>query len=64
MRLQDNLGTQIFQENFEKLFEPVTDKIKKISEHFSQFLTESSIENNHALEYLHEKISNYYKINV
>ena len=55
-RLQDNLGKLSFQKILEKVFEPVTDTIKIISESFTKTLTESSIKNNKALENFNEKV--------
>ena len=39
-----------------KVFEPITDSIKNTSEIFSKTITESSIENNKALENLNNKL--------
>ena len=49
VRLQDKLGEQNFHENMTKVFEPLTDTLKKT-------ITESSINNNKAIENLNEKV--------
>ena len=56
VRLQDKLGKQNFHENMEKVFEPLTDTLKKTSDNISKTLTENSINNNKAIENLNEKI--------
>ena len=57
VRLQDILGKQNFQENLKKVVEPVTDTIKNPSEIFTKTVTEKSIKNNKAKEYLKNKLS-------
>ena len=56
VRLQDKLGEQIFLEDLEEVFEPVTKTIKNVSENISKTLTESSINNNETIENLNEKV--------
>ena len=56
VRLQDKLGEQNYHENADKLFKPMTDVIKNISENLTKTLTEKSINNNKVIENLKEKI--------
>ena len=49
VRLQDKLDNQNFHENMEKVFEPLTNTLKKT-------ITENSINNNKAIENLNEKV--------
>ena len=56
VRLQDKLGEQNFHEDMTKVFEPLTDTLKKTSENISKTITENSINNNKAIENLNEKI--------
>ena len=56
VRLQDKLGEQNFHEDMTKVFEPLTDTLKKTSENITKTITESSINNNKAIENLNEKI--------
>ena len=56
VRLQDKLGEQNFREDLEEVYEPVTKTIKNVSENISKTLTESSINNNKAIENLNEKV--------
>ena len=56
IRLQDNLGEQNFHEDMTKVFEPLTDTLKKTSENITKTITENSINNNKAIEILIEKI--------
>ena len=55
VRLQDKLGKQIFHEDMEQVFEPMTDTVKNNSENITKTLTENSINNNRAIENLNEK---------
>ena len=55
-RLQDKLGKQNFHEDMTKVFEPLTDTLKKTSENITKTITENSISNNKAIENLNEKI--------
>ena len=55
-RAQNKIGKQTFHEK-KKVFEPVTDKIKNNSVSLTKNLTESSIENNQALESLNNNLS-------
>ena len=56
VRLQDKLAKQNFHENMKKLYEPLTDTIKNTSENITKTITESSKENNLALENLNIKL--------
>ena len=56
VRLQDKLGKQNFHEDMKKVYEPLTDTIKNVSENISKILTENSINNNKAIENLNEKV--------
>ena len=56
VKLQDKLGNQNFHENIKKLYEPLTDTIKDVSENITKTLTENSNNNNKAIENLNEKI--------
>ena len=56
VKLQDKLGKQNFHEDMKKLYEPLTDTIKDVSENITKTLTENSINNNKAIENLNEKI--------
>ena len=55
-KLQDKLGKQNFHEDMTKVFEPLTDTLKKTSENITKTITENSINNNKAIENLNEKI--------
>ena len=56
VRLQDKLGKQNFHEDMTKVFEPVTKSLEKTSENLTKAITESSKENNLALENLNNKL--------
>ena len=56
VRLQNKLGDQNFHENMNKLFKPMTDAIKNTSENITKTITESSKDNNLALENLNNKL--------
>ena len=56
VRLQNKLGEQNFHEDMTKVFEPLTDTLKKTSENITKSITESSINNNKAIENLNEKV--------
>ena len=56
VRLQDKLGEQNFHEDMKKVFEPMTDTLKKTSDKIAKTITENSINNNKAVENLNEKI--------
>ena len=56
VRLQDKLGEQNYHEDAKKLFKPMTDEIKNTSEKITRTLTETSNNNNKAIENLNEKI--------
>ena len=55
-KLQDKLGKQNFHEDMIKVFEPLTNTLKKTSENIPKTITENSINNNKAIENLNEKI--------
>ena len=55
VRLQDKLGKQNFHEDMTKVFEPLTDTLKKTSENITKTITENSINNNKAIENFNEK---------
>ena len=56
VRLQDNLGKQTFHDDMNKVYEPLTDTIKNVSENITKTLTENSVNNNKAIENLNEKV--------
>ena len=56
VRLQDRLGKQNFHEDMRKLYEPLTDTIKKTSENISKTISETSSENTKAISDLNEKV--------
>ena len=56
VRLQDKLGKQSFHEDMKKVYEPLTNTIKNVSENISKTLTQSSINYNKAIENLNEKV--------
>ena len=56
VRLQDKLGKQNFHEDMKKVFEPVTKSLENTSENLTKAITESSKENNLALENLNIKL--------
>ena len=56
VRLQDKLGEQKFHEYMKKVYGPLTNTIKNVSENISKALTESSINNNKAIENLNKKV--------
>ena len=56
VRLQNKLGEQNFHEDMKKVFEPMTDTLKKTSDNITKTITENSINNNKAIENLNEKI--------
>ena len=56
VRLQDKLGEQNFHEDLKKVIEPVTNTFKNVSENISKTLTESSINNNKAIENINKKV--------
>ena len=56
VRLQDKLGKQNFHEDMKKVFEPVTKSLENTSESLAKAITESSIDNNLALEKLNNKL--------
>ena len=56
VKLQDKLGEQNFHEDMKKVFEPVTKSLENTSENLTKVITESSKENNIALENLNNKL--------
>ena len=56
VRLQDKLGDQNYHEDAKKLFKPMTDVIKNTSENLTKTITETSINNNRAIENINEKV--------
>ena len=56
VELQDKLGEQNFHEDMKKVFEPVTKSLENTSEKLTKVITESSKENNLALENLNNKL--------
>ena len=54
--LQDKLGKQNFHEDMKKVFEPATKSLENTSEYSTKAITESSKENNLALENLNNKL--------
>ena len=56
VRLQDKLGKQNFHEDMKKVSEPVTKSLENTSENLTKAITESSKENNLALENLNNKL--------
>ena len=56
VRLQDKLGKQIFHEDMEEVFEPLSNTLKKTSENITKTITETSIKSNKAISDLNEKV--------
>ena len=56
VRLQDKLGKQNFHEDMKKVFEPVTKSPQNTSEILTKAITESSKENNLALDNINNKL--------
>ena len=56
VRLQDKLGKQNFHEDMKRVSEPVTRSLENTSENLTKAITESSKENNLALEILNNKL--------
>ena len=56
VRLQNQMCEQNFHEDMTKVFEPLTDTLKKTSENITKTIPENSINNNKAIENLNEKI--------
>ena len=54
--LQNKLGEQNFHENMEEVFETLTNTLKKTSENIRKAITETSVNNNKAIENSNEKI--------
>ena len=55
-KLQDKLGEQNFHEDMIKVFEPLTNTLKKTSENITKAVTETSVDNIKVIENLNEKI--------
>ena len=56
VRLQDNLGKEIFHEEFKKVFEPITKSPENRSQDITKSITGTSIKINQALEILNNKL--------
>ena len=56
VRLQDKLGTQNFQEDVKKVFKPVTKTLENTSQVITKTITETSSNNNKAIENLNNKL--------
>ena len=56
VRLQDKLGKQNFHEDMKKVFEPVTKSLENTSQDITKTITETSVENNQAIENLDNKL--------
>ena len=56
IRLQDKLGKQNFHEDMTKVFEPLTNTLKKTSENITKTITENSNKNTKAISDLNEKV--------
>ena len=56
VRLQDKLGKQNFHEDMRKVFEPVTDIVKDVSNDLTKTMTETSFRSNRALTNLNDKL--------
>ena len=54
VRLRDKLGKQNFQYNLKKIFEPVTKSLENTSQDITKVITETSIDNNKAIENLNK----------
>ena len=55
VKLQDKLGEQNFHEDMKKVFEPMADTIKDVSENIKKTITETSNKNTKAISDLNEK---------
>ena len=56
VRLQDKTGKQKFHEDIKEVFEPVTEPFENTSRDLTKTVTETSNENNQALENLNNKL--------
>ena len=56
VKLQDKLGEQNFHEDMKKVFEPMADTIKDVSENITKTITETSNKNTKAISDLNEKV--------
>ena len=56
VRLQDKLGKQNFHEDMKKVFEPVFQSLENTSENLTKAITQTSKENNLALENINNKL--------
>ena len=56
VRLQNKLGEQNFHEDMKKVFEPMNDTIKDVSENITKTITETSNKNIKAISDLNEKV--------
>ena len=59
LKIQDKLGKQNFHEDMKKVFETTTKSVKHVSEEIANTITETSIENNKALEISKNKLSEF-----
>ena len=57
VRLQDKRVKQIFDQDLKKVFEPMTDIVKNVSNDITKSVTENFIQNNNILVNLNEKVS-------
>ena len=56
LHVLEKLGKQVFHKKMKKLHEPLTDTLRKTSEMSTATLTETSNNNNKALENINEKV--------
>ena len=56
VRSQDKLGKQNFHEDMKKVFEPITKSLENTSQDITKTITETSVENNQAIENLDNKL--------
>ena len=56
VKLQDKLGKQNIHEDMKKVFEPVTKSLESTSQDITKAITETSLENNQAIENLNNKL--------
>ena len=56
VKLQDKLGKQNFHEDMKKIFELFTKSLENTSQYITKAITETSLENNQAIENLNNKL--------
>ena len=56
VKLQDKLGKQNFHEDMKKVFELFTKSLENTSQYITKAITETSLENNQAIENLNNKL--------